>query len=372
MRSALLLVCLLLAPPALRAISPPPPTDPATPVAAVDTVGMTVSNMDRALDFYTGALPFRKEYDVEVAGRSWEQLEGVFGARMRVVGLQLGDERLELTEYLTPKGRAIPADSRGNDRWFQHVAIIVRDMDRAYAHLRAHGIAHASTGPQRLPDWNPGAGGIQAFYFRDPDGHFLEILSFPPGKGDPKWHRASAGGDDLFLGLDHTAIVVGDTDASLAFYRDVLGLRVAGEGENYGIEQEHLNNVFGVRLRITTLRAARGTGVELLEYRAPRDGRPTPVDLKANDLAHWQITMQATSAPAAASGPAAASAAAAAAPASASAAAGSSLRHLLRPSTRFALVSPDVTTIDGATPLGFSRGLLVRDPDGHAVRVVEP
>jgi len=357
MRSALLLVCLLLAPPALRAISPAhPPMDPATSVAAVDTVGMTVSNMDRALDFYTGALPFRKDYDVEVAGRAWEQLEGVFGARMRIVGLRLGDERLELTEYFTPKGRPIPADSRGNDRWFQHVAIIVRDMDRAYAHLRAHGIAHASTEPQRLPDWNPGAGGIKAFYFRDPDGHFLEILSFPPGKGDPRWHR---GGEDLFLGLDHTAIVVGDTDASLAFYRDVLGLRVAGEGENYGIEQEHLNNVFGVRLRITTLRAARGTGVELLEYRAPRDGRPTPVDLKANDLAHWQITMR--------SEPAAAAASGASAPV-----AGSSLQRLLRPTTRFALVSPDVTTIDGGTPLGFSHGLLVRDPDGHAVRVVEP
>jgi catechol 2,3-dioxygenase-like lactoylglutathione lyase family enzyme len=352
MRSALLLVCLLLAPPSLRAISPPPPAaEPAAPVAAVDTVGMTVSNMDRALDFYTGALPFRKEYDVELAGRSWEQLEGVFGARMRVVGLRLGDERLELTEYLTPKGRPIPADSRSNDRWFQHIAIIVRDMDRAYAHLRAHGIAHASTEPQRLPDWNPGAGGIKAFYFRDPDGHFLEVLSFPPGKGDAKWHRPQSAGDDLFLGLDHTAIVVGDTDASLAFYRDVLGLRVVGEGENYGIEQEHLNNVFGVRLRITTLRAAHGTGVELLEYRAPRDGRPTPVDLKANDLAHWQITMQS------------AAAAAAGSP-------GSGLRQLLRPSTRFALVSPDITTIE-RTPLGFSRGLVVRDPDGHAVRIVE-
>jgi hypothetical protein len=126
-------------------------------------------------------------------------------------------------------------------------------------------------------------------------------------------------------------------------------MRVAGEGENYGIEQEHLNNVFGVRLRITTLRAARGTGVELLEYRAPRDGRATPIDLKANDLAHWQITMQ-----------------------SAAGAAASGLQHLLRPSTRFALVSPDITTIDASTPLGFSRGLLVRDPDGHAVRIVEP
>src|SRR5512134_1458822 len=96
-------------------------------VAAVASVGMTVHDMERSLDFYTRVLPFRKEYDVEVAGRPWEQLQGVFGARARVVGLTLGDERLELTEYRAPKGRPMPADSRGNDRWFQHVALIVRD-----------------------------------------------------------------------------------------------------------------------------------------------------------------------------------------------------------------------------------------------------
>jgi catechol 2,3-dioxygenase-like lactoylglutathione lyase family enzyme len=307
-------------------------------VAAVASVGMTVDDMDRSLDFYTRVLPFQREFDVEVAGRSWEQLQGVFGARARVVGLKLGDERLELTEYLAPKGRPMPADSRGNDRWFQHVALIVRDMAGAYAHLRSHGVPHASTGPQRLPDWNRGAAGIEAFYFRDPDGHFLEVLAFPRGKGDPKWHRPGTG---LFLGIDHTAIVVGDTDAALAFYRDTLGLAVAGEGENHGVEQEHLNNVFGARLRITTLRAAEGTGVELLEYRAPRDGRPAPPDLKANDIAHWQITMRTDG-----------------------------IARLIAPSRRFALVSPQVTPLDVAA-LGFARGLLVRDLDGHAVRLVE-
>jgi catechol 2,3-dioxygenase-like lactoylglutathione lyase family enzyme len=331
----LAVVCALWAATSLSATA----QDVTVPVSAVATVGMTVSDMGRALDFYTRVLPFQKDYDVQVSGRPWEQLEGVFGARMRVVGLHLGDERLELTEYLAPRGRAMPSDSRANDRWFQHIAIIVRDMDRAYAQLAAHGLVHASTAPQRLPDWNPGAGGIKAFYFRDPDGHFLEVLNFPQGKGDPKWQRP---GDDLFLGIDHTAIVVSDTEAALAFYRDVLGLTVAGEGENYGVEQEHLNGVFGVRLRITTLRSPRGTGVELLEYRAPRDGRPAPADLRSNDIAHWQITMS-----------------------------GRGVGRLLAPSRRFTLVSPAVTDID-APPLGFSRGLLVRDPDGHSVRIVEP
>ena len=105
----------------------------------------------------------------------------------------------------------------------------------------------------KLPAWNKNAAGIRAFYFKDPDGDVLEILQFPPDKGNPKWHRPT---DKLFLGIDHTAIVVGDTDTSLHFYRDRLGLEVVGESENYGTEQEHLNNVFGARLRITSLHAA--------------------------------------------------------------------------------------------------------------------
>src|SRR5574341_169508 len=208
-------------------------------VTEVAAVGMTVSDIDRAVDFYSKVLSFEKVSDVEVWGREYKHLKGVFGLRMRVARLRLGEEFIELTEYLAPKGRPIPVDSRSHDRWFQHIAIIVSDMDRAYAWLRQHRVEHASPAPQRLPDWNPNAGGIRAFYFKDPDGHPLEVLWFPPGKGDPKWHRPS---DRLFLGIDHTAIVVGDTELSLGCYRDTLGLRVAGTSENYGPEQERLNN----------------------------------------------------------------------------------------------------------------------------------
>ena len=261
-------------------------------VTSVDAVGMTVSDTERSVEFYTRVLHFAKVSDREIDGDAVEHVKGVFGVRARVVRLRLGDEYLELTEYLAPRGRPIAVDSRSNDRWFQHVAIIVRDMDKAYGWLRENKVQHASSGPQRLPDWNKNAGGIRAFYFRDPDGHNLEILSFPPDKGDPKWHRA---GSDLFLGIDHTAIVVSDTARSLAFYRDTLGMRVAGESENYGTEQEHLNNVFGAHLRITSLRATSGPGVEFLEYLTPRDGRPAPTDLHANDLAHWETLLRTSS-----------------------------------------------------------------------------
>lgn len=304
---------------------------------SVESVGTTVSDLARAVRFFVDVLGFTTTgASSELSGRPYELLHGVFGARVRTARLRLGQEQIDLTEYLAPRGRPYPADTRGNDGWFQHLAIITSDMDAAYARLRAHGVAHASTGPQRLPDWNPGAGGIRAFYFRDPDGHFLEILQFPPGKGDPRWQARDA----LFLGIDHTAIVVDDTARALAFYRDGLGLAIAGQGENHGEEQEHLNNVFGARLRITTLRAPSGPGVELLHYLAPRTGRAAPLDLGAADLAHWQTTM-----------------------------AGRAPEALLGAQHGGGLVSPDVVDTDPRA-LGFRRGLMLRDPDGHAVRAV--
>ena len=303
---------------------------------------MTVADLDRSVDFYTRVLTFRKVSEAEAAGPEVERLLGVFGARIRVASLRLGDETLELTEFLAPKGRPVPPDARSNDRTFQHVAIVVSDMAKAYVRLREAKVVHASTGPQKLPAWNPNAGGIEAFYFRDPDGHALEVISFPEGKGDPRWRRERAAGP-LFLGIDHTAIVVADTDASRRFYEGVLGLRVAGESENWGDEQEHLNNVFGARLRITGLRAASGPGVEFLEYLTPGDGRPAPADGRANDLWHWQ-TRLATDRTAA------------------------SETRLFAVRARF--VSPGAVTLPDSR-LGFTRALLVLDPDGHALELTE-
>src|SRR5262252_9601099 len=251
---------------------------------SVESIGLTVSDMDRAVEFYS-ALTFQKISDVEVLGDEVEHLEGVFGARMRIVRMQLGNEYLDLTQYLAPPGRPIPGDSRSNDLWFQHIAIVVRNMDEAFQRLRALKVQFVSTGPQTLPPSRRPAAGIKAFYFRDPDQHNLEIIYFPPGKGDPRWQAKT---DKLFLGIDHTAIGISNTDASLRFYRDFLGLHNAGESENFGTEQEHLNQVFGAHLRITGMRSDSGPGVEFLEYLTPRDGRPRPADIHANDIVHWQ------------------------------------------------------------------------------------
>jgi catechol 2,3-dioxygenase-like lactoylglutathione lyase family enzyme len=213
-------------------------------------------------------------------------------------------------------------------------------MDKAYQQLRAHKVRHASTGPQTIPASNKTAPGIRAFYFKDPDGHNLEIIYFPPEKRDPRWQNANG---KLFLGIDHTAIVVEDTTHSLKFYRDLLGLKLAGESMNHGTEQEHLNNVAGARLRISGLRAESGPGIEFLDYLTPKIGRPAPTDTQANDLWHWQTTLSTTRAEMA-------------------------VKKI--GATRGRVVSPGVAEIPGKG-LGFIKGFLARDPDGHGLQLIE-
>src|SRR2546422_68717 len=225
---------------------------PQSVVQAVEAIGITVADLDRSVGFFSRVLDFEKVSDREIAGGDYERLEGVFGLRMRVVRMRLGDEAIDLTEYLVPKGRQVPVDSRSNDRWFQHIAIIVSDMDRAYAQLRQFGVEHASSGPQRLPDWNPSAGGIRAFYFKDPDGHPLEIL-------------------------------------------------------------------------------------------APADGRPAPGDAQANDLASWQTRLVVKDV---------------------------SVEETPLRAAGGRLVSPGRIGLEGGE-LGFRAGLQARDPDGHALLLIE-
>lgn len=259
-------------------------------VREVGVIGLTVNDLNRELNFFTNILPFELVSITEAGNKETDELLALSDVRLRIALLKLGDETISLTEHLGRKGRSIPQDSRSYDRWFQHIAIVVSDMEKAYARLLERKVTHVSTSPQTLPEWNKEAGGIKAFYFRDPEDHVLEIIWFPHGKGNPKWQPAAGkptSNRPLFLGIDHTAIVVGDTDKSLAFYRDQLGFRVAGGAHNHGAEQERLNQVFGANLHITALRAERGPGIEFLEYIAPPGGRALSADAKANDLVFW-------------------------------------------------------------------------------------
>jgi catechol 2,3-dioxygenase-like lactoylglutathione lyase family enzyme len=304
-------------------------------VIRVKAIGFTVRDMQPELKFYREVLGFTLVSDREYTGQVQESLEGIFGLHIRVVTLKLGDELIELTDYLTPGGRSIPEDMKSNDLYFQHIAIVVSNMEKAYAWLKKKMVMQVSTGPQTLPKSNVAAAGIKAFYFQDPDHHDLELIYFPKGKGQPKWQQHS---NKLFLGIDHTAIGVSNTDSSLHFYQHLLGLERKGDSWNMGIEQAHLNNIEGASLHITGLRAATGPGIEFLQYLQPGPGKFYPADSRADDIWHWQTTLIVQDA--------------------------SAVYHQLL-SLGYKLVSKEMVTLEGSS----SHAFIIRDPDGHALLI---
>ncbi len=342
-RSLLIRTCLILTMfmflPAMQALAG---ENSAASVTAVGSIGFTVSEMDRSVAFYSDVLGFKPVSDVEVDGPEYDELWGIFGIRARVVRMQLGAQQLELIEFLAPPDvRPIPVPSYSNDLWFQHVAIVVRDMETAWMQLRKHHVRQISPRPQTIPISNPAAAGIKAIKFRDPDGHNLELLWFPEGKGNLSWKKP---GSTLFLGIDHTAMTVRSTENSTKFYHDLLGMTVAGGTLNMGTTQQYLDSLPGARTRVTGLvPQISPPDVEFLEYELPTAGRPFPMDSHPTDLWHWQTTLVVPDVEAAAA--------------------------TLRGMAQF--VSSTVVTLPDKA-LGFTKGFQVRDPDGHIMQIVSP
>ena len=154
-------------------------------VERVKTIGFTVGDIDREASFFANVLGFEKMADFRVVGSEYDALVGVFNANMRIVQLKLGEQVIELTQYVSPPtGRFIPVWSNSNDAWFQHMAIVVGDMDAAYKILQDNNVRQISSHPITIPASNPGAAGIKAIKFHDPERHPLELIFFPAGKGN--------------------------------------------------------------------------------------------------------------------------------------------------------------------------------------------
>jgi len=314
-------------------------------VERVQAIGFTVADVDREANFFTRVLQLEKVSDFRLVGSEYGKMQGVFNANMRIVHLKLGEQIVELTQYVSPPtGRLIPVPSYSNDNWFQHMAIVVSDMDAAYKILQDNNVRQISAYPITIPPSNAGAAGIKAIKFRDPEGHDLELIYFPSGKGSAFWQKPT---NKLFLGLDHTAMTVGSTENSVAFYRDLLGLEVGTVTLNTGTTQEVLDGLFNDTCNVTAMMPASAPPhIELLEYKTPPGGRPMAADTKAHDLWHWQTTLVTRDI--------------------------RTITDRLR-KTAVQFITPDVMAIpqEAQAQLGFKKAVMVRDPTGHAIRLIE-
>jgi len=259
-------------------------------VERIACLSFTTADAARLAAFYEATLGFQRLGVEERDGAGFGRLMGLRSARARAQLLRLGTETLELLEFSTP-GLPYPAERSGNDPFFQHIAIVVTDMQAAYARLRASTgwTAITSPAPQLLP---ASSGGVSAFKFRDPEGHPLELLQFPPSREPSIWSAKPR--DTLFLGVDHSAIVVADTARSIEFYQGLLGMSVAYRSLNRGVEQDRLDGLHDAVVEVTGLapRMNQPPRLELLCYRAPAARNVRPAPFGCNDIASTRIVFE--------------------------------------------------------------------------------
>ena len=127
----------------------------------------TVSDLARSVAFYCDVIGFQVEASFEAQGEGIQQITGFPDAHLKIAHLLLGDFRLELIQYLAPKGKTI--DLSTNNVGSAHIAFYADDVEKTYRDLSEKGVRFKSAPVAAAP------GRPRVAYFLDPDGITLEL-----------------------------------------------------------------------------------------------------------------------------------------------------------------------------------------------------
>lgn len=145
---------------------------------AVQHTGLTVSNLERSVDFYTRVLGCRLIMQQEKTGGYLAEIVGYPGASVKMAHLSdpAGHHVIELFEYITPTVIKTELEPRriGN----AHLCFMVSDLDAVYAVIKGEDIVFISPPVPVDTGANAGSAGL---YLRDPDGITMELFQPAPG-----------------------------------------------------------------------------------------------------------------------------------------------------------------------------------------------
>jgi catechol 2,3-dioxygenase-like lactoylglutathione lyase family enzyme len=145
-------------------------------IIAADHTGITVSNLERSLEFWQNVLGFEFSHRAHQKGERPEQITGVKGAELELAVVKSpGGHKIELLEYLAPPDRK-HVDLRPCDVGSVHIALTVDNLDAVLQKIAVSGWKAAGK-PQTLES-GPNAG-KRVVYVRDPDGTTIEFMQMP-------------------------------------------------------------------------------------------------------------------------------------------------------------------------------------------------
>ena len=142
-------------------------------VIGADHTGITVSNLDRSLEFWQNVLGFEFSHRAHQTSEMASEITGVAGAEIKLAVVKApGGHKIELLEYLAPPDRK-HVNLRPCDVGSVHVALTVDKLDAILEKIAASGWKAAGK-PQTLKT-GPNAG-KRVVYVRDPDGTTIEFM----------------------------------------------------------------------------------------------------------------------------------------------------------------------------------------------------
>lgn len=138
-------------------------------------MGLTVSQLERSLDFYCGklGLPYPAEDQIFYIDGEWlANLVGFHDPRIRVAFIPLDHGVLELLEYERPSVGHSTATLSNWDVGAAHLALNHSDIHAFYAE---HADDIDFFGPPQTVEGGP-FDGAQVIYMKDPDGVSVELV----------------------------------------------------------------------------------------------------------------------------------------------------------------------------------------------------
>ena len=142
-------------------------------VIAADHTGITVSNLERSLEFWQNVLGFEFSHRAHQTSEMAGEITGVAGAEIKLAVVKApGGHKIELLEYLAPADRK-KVDVRPCDVGSVHIAFTVDNLGAVLQKIAASGWKTAGK-PQTLKS-GPNAG-KRVIYVRDPDGTTIEFM----------------------------------------------------------------------------------------------------------------------------------------------------------------------------------------------------
>ena len=129
-------------------------------------VGITVSDLDRAVEFYADTFDLDVQAEFAISGEAFADAVDVDGATGSFAHLGAGGARIELVEY-------DPEATRGeqpelNRPGAVHVGLSVDDLDAFYEGL--------DDGVETLSRPRTTESGTRILFVRDPEGNLIEVL----------------------------------------------------------------------------------------------------------------------------------------------------------------------------------------------------